>query len=46
MEHEIYLALVDLNEKLEYIAEILMNKGIIPKPKKKKEGEEDAKESS
>ena len=33
MEHEIYIALVELNEKLDYIADILIKKGIMEKPK-------------
>ena len=44
MEHEVYLGLIELNEKIEYIAEILIKKGIIPKPKEEKK--DDGKKST
>lgn len=28
-----YVAIIDLNEKVEYLASILIEKGIIPRPK-------------
>ena len=36
MDHEIYIALVELNEKLDYIADVLVKKGILEKPKEEK----------
>ena len=35
-----YVAITELNEKIDYIAEKLMEKGILPKPKEVKKDEE------
>jgi hypothetical protein len=39
MEHEVYINLVDHEERLTYIEQLLVKEGLIPKPKKEEESE-------
>jgi len=40
MEHEIYLALLELNEKVDYIYQVLKEKGLVKEEEAKEEDKE------
>ena len=45
MDHEIYLQLLDHEQKLNYMAEILIEKGILPKPEEDEKKDKKLKEA-